>query len=29
MTPIDLANLYSRLRQRVVIHIPGACGECP
>jgi hypothetical protein len=27
MTPIDLANLYTRLRQRMVIHIAGACGE--
>jgi hypothetical protein len=27
MTPIDLANLYARLRQRVVIHVPNACKD--
>lgn len=27
MTPIDLANLYMRLRQRVEIHVSGACED--
>lgn len=27
MTPADLANRYSQLRQRVEMHIPGACRE--
>jgi hypothetical protein len=27
MTPIDLANLYARLRQRVIIHVTGTCGD--
>ena len=27
MTPIDLANLYMQLRQRVGMHVPGACGD--
>jgi len=25
--PIELANLYARLRQRVVIHVSSACGD--
>jgi hypothetical protein len=27
MTPIDLANLYVRLQQRISMHIQGACGD--
>ncbi|MGO4737422.1 hypothetical protein AB4099_12820 [Bosea sp. 2KB_26] len=27
MTPVDLANRYTRLRQRVSMHVPNACGE--
>jgi hypothetical protein len=27
MTPADLANRYTQLRQRVSMHVAGACGE--
>jgi hypothetical protein len=27
VTPVDLANRYTQLRQRVSMHVPGACGE--
>jgi hypothetical protein len=27
MTPVDLANLYTRLRQRIAMHLPDACAD--